>query len=98
LAPALGGAAGAVPGGAQIIESWEPTEHDFGAVVIGESESQTFTFRLEVMGQLLVKTVALVTSDPNVFPIELYTGDSFSITNAPGDGTYVRSERLSRSM
>jgi hypothetical protein len=57
---------------AQIIDSWIPSEHDYGDVLLGQSELQIFTFSVQDAGLL------------TVFHVELQGGDAdFTITSDP---------------
>jgi hypothetical protein len=70
-----------------IIDSWMPTEHDFGDVVVGEAESQIFTVTVgDEGGYLFLYGVSLVANDQYSDP---YLGDSFTITSSPSDSALI---------
>lgn len=76
---------------AEIIESYVPTEHDYGDVILGTSENQIFTVTLEDAGDLLYFTSLRIADDPPSGDPTPYTGDAFSITAAPVDGSIIDS-------
>jgi hypothetical protein len=64
---------------AEIISGYEPTEYDYGDVIVGESESQIFTVTLQDAGDLLYYTSQIFYAD----------NDAFTITAAPVDGSNI---------
>jgi hypothetical protein len=69
-----------LPASAEIIESWGPTEWDYGDVVVGAAESQIFSFTVSADGPLWLDDVTLVT-DRYSDPTPPYTGSAFTITS-----------------
>lgn len=74
--------------GAQKIDSYSPTEYDFGDLELEACETQVFTFQLADSGPIDLLGVSLVIDTHSVYPPRPYTGDSFLITDmshGPGE-------------
>jgi hypothetical protein len=72
---------------AQVIDSYNPTEHDFGNRAIGSYVTQVFTVKNSDSGGLTVFAIDLTSN--NTQPFYAYTGDSLEIIS--GQVSYVDS-------